>query len=305
MRFHGAQFSVFDAPWAPARAAPPARRLRAVQSGTPSAAGPHALPLLLLALQASAFALYLAALIGIASGKAASRLIAAVWAAGCILHGWSLLHPMWHGGGFAFTFFNAVALTTLLINALVLAWAWWRPTWHLGLIALPCALAAVWVEPAAAASAKDFGWNIRAHILLSLLAYGALTLAGAQALMLLMKEHYLGPRHMASRMAERLPPLDRMEALLVEIIVLGLILLTLGLAVGGIALTSPFVPGMLHKTVFSLLAWSTLVALLWGRWRFGWRGRLAAGMTLAALGLLVLGFLGTKFVLEIILNRPA
>ena len=260
----------------------------------------------MLALQASAFALYLAALIGIASDKANSRTVAATWTAGCALHGWSLLHPFWLGGNFAFTFFNAVALTTLLINALVLAWAWWRPTWHLGLIALPFALATIWVEPAAAAeSAKDFSWSIRAHILLSLLAYGALMLAGAQALMLLMKEHYLGPQHMASRMAGLLPPLDRMEALLVEIIALGLILLTMGLTVGGIALTSPFAPGMLHKTVFSLLAWATLVALLWGRWRFGWRGRLAAGMTLAALSFLVLGFLGTKFVLEIILNRPA
>ena len=258
----------------------------------------------MLALQASAFALYLAALAGIASGKVASRTIAAAWAAGCVLHAWSLLHPMWPSGDFVFTFLNAVALTTLLINASVLAWAWWRPTWHLGLIALPCALAAVWVEPASAESAKDFGWNIHAHILLSLLAYGVLALAGVQAIMLLMKERYLGPQHMASRMAGLLPPLDRMEALLVEIIALALILLTLGLAVGGIALTSPFAPGMLHKTVFSLLAWATLVALLWGRWRFGWRGRLAAGMTLTALGLLALGFLGTKFVLEIVLNRP-
>ena len=251
-----------------------------------------------------AFALYLVALAGILSDKLSRNSTAVAWAAGCALHAWVLFDPTGAGGSFTFSFFNAMALTALLINALVLAWAVFQPTWHLGLITLPCALAAIWIEPATGSQAAILPWSVNTHIMVSLLAYGTLMLAGAQALMLLLKEHQLSSRHLADRISGRLPPLDRMESLLIKIIALGLILLSIGLAVGGSALTEPFSPGMLHKMTFSALAWITLVALLWGHWQFGWRGRLAAGMTLAGLVFLILGFLGTKLVLEIILNRP-
>ena len=254
-----------------------------------------------LLLPAAPFALYLVALAGVLSNKLSHAATAAAWAAGCILHAWILFEP---DGSFIFTFFNAMALTALLINALVLIWALFQPTWHLGLVTLPCALAAVWIEPAAGSQAIALPWTVNAHIMISLLAYGTLTLAGAQALMLLLKEHQLGSRHLTDPVSTLLPPLDRMESLLIKVIALGLILLSVGLAVGGSALTDPFSPGMLHKMTFSALAWITLVALLWGHWQFGWRGRLAAGMTLAGLVFLILGFLGTKLVLEIILNRP-
>ena len=257
-----------------------------------------------LILPTSSFVLYLVALGGILSGKASRSVIAAAWAAGCVLHAWVLFDPTGVGGSFVFTFFNAMALTALLINALVLAWAMFQPTWHLGLITLPCALATIWIEPATGSQAPPLLWSVNAHIMISLLAYGTLMLAGAQALMLLLKEHQLGSRHLADQISGLLPPLDRMESLLIKIIALGLILLSVGLAIGGSALTEPFSPGMMHKTVFSALAWVTLVALLWGHWQFGWRGRLAASMTLAGLVFLILGFLGTKLVLEIILNRP-
>ena len=255
-------------------------------------------------LPAAPFVLYLVALAGILSDKLSRSATAAAWAAGCALHAWILFDPTGPAGSYAFTFFNAMALTALLINALVLAWAVFQPTWHLGVITLPCALAAIWIEPAAGSQATGLPWSVNAHIMISLLAYGTLMLAGAQALMLLLKEHQLGSRHLADQISSLLPPLDRMESLLIQIIALGLILLSIGLAVGGSALTEPFGPGMMHKMAFSALAWVTLVALLWGHWQFGWRGRLAAWMTLAGLAFLILGFLGTKLVLEIILNRP-
>ena len=249
------------------------------------------------------FVLYLVALAGILSDKLSRSATAAAWAVGCLLHAWILFDPVGSGGSFVFTFFNAMALSALLINALVLAWAVFQPTWHLGLITLPCALAAIWIEPAAGSQAMTLPWGVNTHIMISLLAYGTLMLAGVQALMLLLKEHQLGSRHLGDQISGLLPPLDRMESLLIKIIALGLILLSVGLAVGGSALTEPFSPGMMHKMAFSALAWVTLVALLWGHWQFGWRGRLAAGMTLAGLVFLILGFLGTKLVLEIILNR--
>ena len=222
---------------------------------------------------------------------------------GCALHAWTLFASAWADGAFAFSFFNAMTLTTWLINTLVLLWAVFRPAMHLGLVTLPCALATIWIEPTTAIRPVPASWDILAHILISLLAYGALVLAGAQALMLLLKEYYLGPNHLNPSASAVLPALDRMDAMLMELIAIGLILLSVGLAIGGAALTDLFTPGLLHKMVFASLAWIALVALLWGRWRLGWRGKLAAGITLTAMVLLILSFLGTKLVLEVILGR--
>jgi ABC-type uncharacterized transport system permease subunit len=58
-----------------------------------------------------------------------------------------------------------------------------------------------------------------------------------------------------------------------------------------------------HKTIFTLLSWLIMGVLLWGRWRWGWRGRLAVRMLYAAAGLLLLGYVGSRFVLEIVLHR--
>ena len=58
-----------------------------------------------------------------------------------------------------------------------------------------------------------------------------------------------------------------------------------------------------HKTVFSLLSWLTFAVLLVGRQRFGWRGRTAIRFLYTGSGLLLLGYVGSRFVLEVILER--
>lgn len=58
-----------------------------------------------------------------------------------------------------------------------------------------------------------------------------------------------------------------------------------------------------HKTTFSFLSWLTMGVLLWGRWRLGWRGRVAVRMLYLAAGLLLLGYAGSRFVLEVLLHR--
>lgn len=56
-----------------------------------------------------------------------------------------------------------------------------------------------------------------------------------------------------------------------------------------------------HKTVFSLLAWIGFAFLLIGRSRFGWRGRHAVHLIYAAAALLLLGYAGSRFVLEVVM----
>ena len=58
-----------------------------------------------------------------------------------------------------------------------------------------------------------------------------------------------------------------------------------------------------HKTIFSTLAWLTFAALLLGRARLGWRGRKAVRVLYLGAGLLLLGYAGSHFVLEVILGR--
>mgnify|MGYP000061450866 CR=1 FL=1 len=58
-----------------------------------------------------------------------------------------------------------------------------------------------------------------------------------------------------------------------------------------------------HKNVFSVAGWLAFAILLFGRWRYGWRGRTALKWILGGTFLLALGYLGSKFVLEILLRR--
>lgn len=58
-----------------------------------------------------------------------------------------------------------------------------------------------------------------------------------------------------------------------------------------------------HKAVFSVLSWLTFAALLLGRWRFGWRGRTARRMLYVGAVLLLLAYVGSRFVLEVLLER--
>ena len=60
-----------------------------------------------------------------------------------------------------------------------------------------------------------------------------------------------------------------------------------------------------HKTVLSALAWLIFGVLLFGRLRFGWRGRRAVRLVLSGIVLLVLAYFGSKFVLELVLSRQA
>jgi ABC-type uncharacterized transport system permease subunit len=60
-----------------------------------------------------------------------------------------------------------------------------------------------------------------------------------------------------------------------------------------------------HKTVFSILAWGVFACLLLGRLRFGWRGRKAVRVLYVGAMLLLLAYAGSRFVLEVVLRRPA
>jgi ABC-type uncharacterized transport system permease subunit len=92
--------------------------------------------------------------------------------------------------------------------------------------------------------------------------------------------------------------------LLFRVIAAGFALLTLTLLTGALFVGNLFGQHLVHKTVLSIVAWLVFGVLLYGRWRFGWRGRRAVNLTLIGMAVLVLAFFGSKFVLELILHRP-
>ena len=97
-------------------------------------------------------------------------------------------------------------------------------------------------------------------------------------------------------------PLLRLERLTFRFVEAGFVVLTLALALG--VATSPAWRWD-HKAVFSLLAWALFAALLAGRaWR-GWRGRRATRWLYAGAALLLLAYVGSRFVFEVVLGRPA
>ena len=109
--------------------------------------------------------------------------------------------------------------------------------------------------------------------------------------------------HHIRGIVQSLPPLTTMERVLFELVWAGIVLLTLSIISGLIFLDNLFAQHLVHKTVLSLGAWIIFTTLLVGRYRFGWRGMRAVRWTLGGCALLLLAYFGSKFVLEILLNR--
>lgn len=148
--------------------------------------------------------------------------------------------------------------------------------------------------------AQQLGSGVAAHVLLSILAYSFFTIAALQAAFLAFQNYQLRHRHAAS-VIRRFPPLQDMEVFLFELLWTGQILLTLSIFSGFLFVDDMWTQGLPHKTFFSLLAWLVFAILLGGRHLLGWRGNTAIKGTLIGFGFLILGFYGSKFVLEYLL----
>lgn len=100
-------------------------------------------------------------------------------------------------------------------------------------------------------------------------------------------------------------PLLAIERLTFRLVTAGFVLLTATLAAGWWFAEHLYARGITwdHKRVFALLSWVVFAILLIGRWRLGWRGRTATRMLYAGSGLLLLAYVGSRFVLEVLLHR--
>jgi ABC-type uncharacterized transport system permease subunit len=150
--------------------------------------------------------------------------------------------------------------------------------------------------------ATTTGWELTAHILLSMGAAALLFAAAVTAILLVFLDRRLRTRRIAN-LPSALPPLDALEKVMFRLIAAGFGLLTLALITGFVFVTNLFTQNLVQKTVLSLIAWLLFGVLLIGRLRFGWRGRSAVRWTLWGFGILVVAYFGVKFVLEHLFGR--
>ncbi len=144
----------------------------------------------------------------------------------------------------------------------------------------------------------------RAHFVIAMLAYSLFTLAALHAMLMSVAGRQLHNARF-SRLLSSLPPLMTMEALLFRLIAIAFSLLTLTLATGVMFSESLFGQAFRvdHKTVFAIISWLLFGALLLGRNLWGWRGRIALRWTLAGFVALMLAYVGSRFVIEVVLQR--
>ncbi|MCG8428335.1 MAG: cytochrome c biogenesis protein CcsA [Chromatiales bacterium] len=223
---------------------------------------------------------------------------------GVVFHSIYLYLTMFTGDGVNLGFFSAASSISWIILVLLMLSSLSKPVENLGIPLFPLAIASIVLQtqyPSAHFLAIDTPWMLRIHVLISMLAYSLLTLASVQAVLLAIQDHHLRNRHPGG-FIRALPPLQTMEQLLFEMIGLGFALLTIALISGFLFLEHMFAQHLVHKTILSLTAWVVFGTLLWGRFRYGWRGQKALTWTLVGFVVLMLAYFGSKFVLELVLT---
>ena len=251
---------------------------------------------------------YLLATAGIAYSLVPGRRRAAplAWGAAAVaalLHG--LLHVLaWRAAGAPdMHFFAALSLTGLGMALLTTAFGVSGRMQALGVVVFP--LAALLLVAYAAHGAVQpvaLDWRLQLHAWSALLAYAVLAVAALLAVLLWLQERAFRQRRLHGWL-QALPPLTELESLLFRTIQVGFVLLSATLLSGVLFVQDLLAQHLVHKTVLSVLSWLVFGALLLGRRRQGWRGARAVRWTLAAMALLVLAFFGSKFVLELVLQR--
>ena len=143
------------------------------------------------------------------------------------------------------------------------------------------------------------------HLVLGVASYGLFAVAVVHAWLMTRAERAI---RQASQPNQGVPLLT-LERLTFRFVLAGFVLLSATLAAGVLFTEALYGQGQVwkwnHKTVFSVLSWIAFALLLLGRSRFGWRGRKAVRFLYTGAILLLLSYVGSRFVLEVVLGRSA
>ncbi len=224
-----------------------------------------------------------------------------------LLQGAGIHAGLFGAGGMRFSF--SFALSLMLWLAVLIYWLEsFRARMDglqpmvLPLAAISAALPAIYPQLRVVAHAD--AWGFKLHFLTAMLAYSLFTLSALHAVFMGFAERKLHQRALTKSLSS-LPPILTMEALLFRIIVVAFVLLTVALGSGVLFSESLFGKAVMidHKTLFAFASWGIFAALLVGRHAYGWRGRIALRWTLAGFTVLLLAYIGSRFVAEVLIGR--
>ncbi len=232
--------------------------------------------------------------------RASHLWVAVAW----LLHGlvlaWGLLGEPAHFG-----FATALSVTAWMVAAVYavesLVYPQLSTRWTLCALGAAAVLLA-YAFPGGTLPATASIW-LPVHLAFAIACYGLFGMAVVHAL-------FMNHAEKRIRLAEDSHsglPLLTLERLTYRFVAAGFILLSLTLLVG--MLFGEVVYGHAwrwdHKTVFSLLSWVTFAVLLIGRFMAGWRGKRAARVLYIGSVFLLLAYVGSRFVMEVMLGRTA
>ena len=228
-----------------------------------------------------------------------------------VAHAALLGAAIWSGGEFRFGFAQALSATLLLAVLVLWVEGMFVTVRGLDILVLPAAAVCVLLPlgfHGAAVGADSTA--LRLHLLVAMAAYSLLTIAALHALLMAVLDRRLhsplqAPASGIGRIFGQLPPLLALEKLLFQLIGAGFLLLTATLVTGVLFSEQLFGRALRfeHKTVFTIASWLVFASLIGGRIVFGWRGRTALRWTFAGFLMLLLAYVGSRFVLEVVLGR--
>jgi ABC-type uncharacterized transport system permease subunit len=234
------------------------------------------------------------------SEKGARRALLAAWLLHAATLVWALL-----GETPRFGFAPALSVTAWLVLTVYAVerqmFPQLRARWALAALGAAAVVLAL-VFPGTPLHVAASPW-LSLHWALGVAAYGLFAAAAVHAWLLQRVEHSI--RNAAEPQAGL--PLLTLERLTFRFASAGFVLLSATLVAG--IFFSEILYGRAwrwdHKTVFSVLSWIAFAALLLGRMRFGLRGRRAVNFIYVGSLLLLLAYVGSRFVMEVVLRRAA
>ncbi|GAA3976267.1 cytochrome C assembly family protein [Allohahella marinimesophila] len=198
---------------------------------------------------------------------------------------------------------DSISAIAFLSSVLIVVMAFFRPVHNLKILIYPVSAVTVIVllfPSGAGTPGIHLGTAVIWHVGFAVLGYALMTVAALQASLVYLQHAQLKTRT-NNRLIRALPPLLLMERLLIQMVTGAAIFLTLAILTGFVFADNFFAQKLLHKSVFTIAAWAVCIMLLLGRFFWGWRAKTAAVYTVSALGLLMLGFLGSKLALQYLL----
>ncbi|MDX1390847.1 MAG: cytochrome c biogenesis protein CcsA [Rheinheimera sp.] len=224
---------------------------------------------------------------------------------GIVLHMLVLAAMLFTGQGQNFSLLNVSSLMCWLITVAVTLTALRTPTILLlpvvyGFAAL-MQLAVLLLPHAVQLQHFEQNISLLVHIMLAFIAYAILIMAMLYSFQVSYISTKLKQKDFAA-MTRHMPPLVQAEALQFRLLLAGTVLLGLALLVAAIFMDNWLAKENLHKNVFSLLGFIVFAVLCWGHARKGWRGKIAIMLTITGAVLITLGYFGSRFVREVLLN---